>query len=902
MRNGAVQAIGSSAVIPSIVQAATDDKVVDAISFFDEINSNPAQGEDVTRSAVNRLWKNLVGGPEMQEFGFNLVPYEKRADFLKQNGYANEITALEKYMSGDNEGRESITTALKTPVMERKAAQWGQEIIKDWSGEVTEQSWGNDVAGAVGNLLVASAVSVVGSPAATAEMGFAQNYISQYDDALSHGASEEDARRAGSTAGATGALTEAIPVGRFLNKVDKATGGVVEDITQKWVTKKLSQVGKKGLEAGTEALWEGTAEAMQGVITDMIAADIVAYDPDREVFTFENIKDKVAEEGSVGFAASAFMNAIGLSLARRHNKTRDGHPAQQIDAINQEILTDVQNIESSAQTEINAAEAARVENLREGRDQKVAEVTAAGEALGLPVTPDMTEDTSRGRLGSANTNTLVGEIGLLGDSIKQSVDTRKFEQATKVSDKALEIANEQVFDPTDTRRASEKATGLSETIKAVRETEDTRIDALYESAKEAGEAFMPANSLDGVVDRALDASDLNMDTLDSPQTDKTVRDVMIDLMGLENETTVNDPSSTESAGLAVAAEPRPATLTELRGMLKRLGTVARTGDNNARREAGSIAGVLSDLIGTHEADMGGDPDAVTAWQTANDAYRAQAVKYGGKRTENILVALTDPVRGDDVSDAKVLQSFLGAETPGAISKDAQQHMDQLKAAFPEGSEEHVIYRQAQDILSQRVSEGLLNTKSNKGFTPKTFIERFESLKRDNEKTLRDHLPANGMQKWDHLNTYALAIHEAQVARDTAKLDDLPLSWVERNILTQNPGKETMGTLALAPKVAVGRGIGSVVLQWIHRRGNRATQLNAVEDAIRVTPTKPHGDVELQNKLIIDAIKNDEGIYSTRQKGDKDTKIKGLRKRGIEALSDRLKGEQSRTQDENGLNG
>ena len=97
-------------------------------------------------------------------------------------------------------------------------------------------------------------------------------------------------------------LTEAVPIQRLLNRVDKVTGGGV---------KRVIAEGAKG---GVEEL---TQEVFQKVGGNLIANSVLKYDPDRK--TWEGAQEAGEVGGTLGFLFNSLAAAVGIKM----NKARD---------------------------------------------------------------------------------------------------------------------------------------------------------------------------------------------------------------------------------------------------------------------------------------------------------------------------------------------------------------------------------------------------------------------------------------------------------------------------------------------------------------------------------------------------------------------------------------------------
>lgn len=170
----------------------------------------------------------------------------------------------------------------------------------------------------------------VGGVLATAGTGAAVNSQSQFLDAINNDATLEEAFEAADI-GALVGTSEIIPIASILNRVDKGTGGLLK--------RTLVNMVKGGTE---EAIQEG----FQQVMNNLTASDLVAYDPDRGMWT------GTGEGAAVGFTTGALVSAIGTLIGGRRSikqtefDTETATAAELTELENAEIISAVTSSET----------------------------------------------------------------------------------------------------------------------------------------------------------------------------------------------------------------------------------------------------------------------------------------------------------------------------------------------------------------------------------------------------------------------------------------------------------------------------------------------------------------------------------------------------------------------------
>jgi hypothetical protein len=253
-----------------------------------------------------------------------------------------------------------------------KAGQWYQDAVKEispnnpeYQGELQEsvaQAMG-DLAGLViggGAARMASKGAAQALPAAakagskslvgaTAEasknimkgiaspeglIGATQMGVSEFEQAIDGGATEDEAFDIFIKNASIGSVLERIPVQLFWKRLDTVTGGGVKTLL------------KKGFSGGME---EATTEILQQAYANKKASEV--YD------TTRSILDGMGESGGIGFGLGFVLNAMGVRLrSMKKNVSKKEAKAIQktIDMVDQEIATLEKTIEETEKLQKDA--------------------------------------------------------------------------------------------------------------------------------------------------------------------------------------------------------------------------------------------------------------------------------------------------------------------------------------------------------------------------------------------------------------------------------------------------------------------------------------------------------------------------------------------------------------------
>ncbi len=323
-------------------------RALDAESFLDE-PTPPKQGRISSAASsfargvgqvASGLPKSIafIGTPDSEVFE-NLDRID-RGENPKPTSSA-DVAAYMNYRDAPPEERQRVRgdlTAKANNATQSPFYKAGQSIDK-WftetfptNPEYQNEFWSSKVPqalGSAGGFVAAGlatrgalkplgpAVSGISTYATPAVLGAGTNSVDQFEQALAKGADIQTALEA-SEWGAKIGLTEGVPIGNLLNRLDKGTGG------------KVKQYLVRAMKQGTE---EAVQEALSGIMNAAVAQNL--YDPKQGIWTMER-----AEEGAVGFTTGVLLETLtGLVLPGRQRgaapavddqKKPDQHTADEI--------------------------------------------------------------------------------------------------------------------------------------------------------------------------------------------------------------------------------------------------------------------------------------------------------------------------------------------------------------------------------------------------------------------------------------------------------------------------------------------------------------------------------------------------------------------------------------------
>lgn len=172
-----------------------------------------------------------------------------------------------------------------------------------------------DLPQGVGNVAAYMGAGLAGGVGAAGAMGALDQGQSMYNDAKESGATEDDAQLAFGAGNLIGSA-DALPLGRFLRKINEATGG------RFWAAAKnvMSNPSALGEVIKGFAL-EGGTEAAQQLAENWVAKDVLAYDPHRTLD--ENFWSSFATGGVIGGALGGAVGHLNNAAQREEVAKRE---------------------------------------------------------------------------------------------------------------------------------------------------------------------------------------------------------------------------------------------------------------------------------------------------------------------------------------------------------------------------------------------------------------------------------------------------------------------------------------------------------------------------------------------------------------------------------------------------
>jgi len=267
-----------AAGVPKAIGLIESSRAGNVVEVFDSIDRGEITGPDqpgvyTSRAAANRDYLADI------ETYFGAPPEQRRALRQKYAEISRSPQDTSPYKFGTDIEQK---TAEYFPINPRYDDEFWTSTVPQGAGSAV---------GFVGTGLAGRAVRLPAA-ATMAGAGASLGGVNQFEEAIRHGASIEDAYDAAGL-GAVVGTSEAIPISSLLNRLDKATGGGVKRV--------IIDAAKQGTE-------EAIQEAFQSVSDNLIASDLVGYDPSRGLFT------GTAESAGAGFTVGALMQTIGAMI------------------------------------------------------------------------------------------------------------------------------------------------------------------------------------------------------------------------------------------------------------------------------------------------------------------------------------------------------------------------------------------------------------------------------------------------------------------------------------------------------------------------------------------------------------------------------------------------------------
>ena len=189
-----------------------------------------------------------------------------------------------------------------------------------------QQQLGRVVGAMVAYSLVAATTRGVGLGAGMGAgmVGAANQGQATFREALSKGKSFAEAYEAAKYGQLIG-LTEALPVLRFIDRFDRGRGGRARDL--------IAEAYKGGTENALQ-------DAFQTLAADLVASDLVGYDPERELFT------GMGDAAGMSFSLGALTNTLAALAGRKVHKFKNDLEGQVV-PVPRKITADPDFLEKS---------------------------------------------------------------------------------------------------------------------------------------------------------------------------------------------------------------------------------------------------------------------------------------------------------------------------------------------------------------------------------------------------------------------------------------------------------------------------------------------------------------------------------------------------------------------------
>lgn len=319
------------------------DALNEALKYFDVIDER-STSTDQNYTNDDKLFRSQEAAAKLNPLKLSkneieaIKEYERVANnpYMPPEERENYKRAVrELYQGGSDRAQESINL---NPAWDKSLFKYGaagEKNIDDLipisatDRERTSGVIGSGV-GSLGAYVAGAAIPGVG-PLLAAGGGMAQIAGSQYDDAAQHGATEEQARKAGIYSAPIG-LTEALPAGHILQIMKKSgvTHGAAAKIVNglkigdkaawRWFGEKFPRLAEYSWNALKGAAEEGGQEYIENTWTNYVASDAVGYDPNRKI-----------NEGAIpsivgGGAAGGIGGTAATFIGRRAHNARPSNP------------------------------------------------------------------------------------------------------------------------------------------------------------------------------------------------------------------------------------------------------------------------------------------------------------------------------------------------------------------------------------------------------------------------------------------------------------------------------------------------------------------------------------------------------------------------------------------------
>jgi len=255
---------------------------IDRGEKFDPYADHP----DLPGDAISHLGSYSSGNPEWRN--------RMRAETMRT------ISSGEATTPGDDPRQSKVYRAGEAI---DKAVEGAKRVNPKYAEEFWSGKLPQGVGSTFGFLLAAPA-----GPAGIAGAGALAGSVEGFEDAINNGATLDQALSSSGWAALVG-TSEAVPISHALNRLDRVTGGTAK--------RAIASMLKQGTE-------EAVQEAFQQISQNLIASDVVGYDPKRQWYQGSG------ESAAVGFGSGALMDFLFTVAAggRRGKPARQAQPPQ----------------------------------------------------------------------------------------------------------------------------------------------------------------------------------------------------------------------------------------------------------------------------------------------------------------------------------------------------------------------------------------------------------------------------------------------------------------------------------------------------------------------------------------------------------------------------------------------
>ncbi len=297
---------------PSQVDVETDDEIGRLRTGLSNVARS---GIEMVTGVPKAIAIQSVQGAQKTLERFDRIDQGDTIDIAEREPFGFEFYTS-RYKKGTPEERRTLRDKVAKSLDARKSSLYeaGESVDKyiaealPVNPEYDKEFWAGDFSKGMGSMAGFMGVGLVtrraGIPAtpSVAIAGAALGSVEGFEDALNSGATLKEAYDSANLNGVVG-VSEAIPIGNMLKRLDKVTGGVV------------STALKNAIKQGTE---EAIQETFQSIMGNVIANndEFVGYDEERGTFTGA---DKGAK---VGFTTGAVMGFVTSLVFGRRAKSR----------------------------------------------------------------------------------------------------------------------------------------------------------------------------------------------------------------------------------------------------------------------------------------------------------------------------------------------------------------------------------------------------------------------------------------------------------------------------------------------------------------------------------------------------------------------------------------------------